>query len=196
MGMNFSKKIFVNLIVILVFYSYSSISYSGTDYNLLLLPDPFDCHQMGIEKSITNKTRLEILAVANCDSDRPAYGKANDNVSNSFSRILIPWTYSKSAWRDGYFTKVLVGVEHHEFESTLGSTANVTFTDISAHFGYQWFWQNGLNVSASLGAAYLYKNSLDKTIDTNETSGVVDFLDKNTKTNQHLALGIILGWVF
>lgn len=194
--MDVSKKVLVIFIVILIFYSYSAVSYSETSYNLLLLPDPFDCHQVGIEKSITHKTRLGILAVANCDSDRPTYGKANDNVSNSFSRILFPWTYSSGVWNDGYFTKVLVGVEHHEFESTLGSTANVTFTDISAHFGYQWFWQNGLNVSASLGAAFLYKNSVNRSIDTGETSDVIDFLDKNTKTNQHLALGIILGWAF
>lgn len=189
-------KVIINTLVFFALLTQSSLIYSANHINIIFLPDSYDCHHTGVEGAITKNSRLGILAVVGCDSDRPTYGDSNDKVTNEFSRILIPWTYSAGAWDDGYFLKVLAGLENHKFESNIGSRAEVTFADISANVGYQWFWNSGFNVSASLGVAFLFQNSVDKNIHTNESSDVVDFLDKNTKTNQHTAFGIILGWAF
>jgi hypothetical protein len=174
----------------------SSLTFAKDRINVVLLPDPFSCHQLGIEKSVTNNSRLGILGVINCSSDRPTYGSANGNVMNTFSRVLIPWTYANGAWENGYFFKMLVGLEQHDYLSNNGSHAQATFLEFSPQVGYQWFWQNGVNVSASFGVAFLFANESNRDISLAESQEVIDFLDKNTKTNQHFAFGIILGWVF
>lgn len=185
-----------NLAVFFMLVFHHAVTFSRDLINVILVPDPYDCHQTGVETALTNNSRIGILAVIHCATDRPAYGSANNNVRNNFSRILIPWTFSKAIWTNGYFLKALVGVEEHEFLSAKDSHADVTFTDVSTHLGFQWFWDNGLNVSASFGAAFLFADDVTKNIQNDEGGDVISFMDKNTKSNHHAALGIILGWAF
>jgi len=87
-------------------------------------------------------------------------------------------------------------MEKSRFKSDLGSEAEVTFMDIVFSVGYQWFWGNGLNVSVIGGPAFLIKNSVNKNLSQNESSDVIKFLDKNTKSNVHAGVGVLLGWSF
>jgi len=173
------------------------LCFSKDFLNFTLLPDLFKCHQLGVEFAITEKSTLGLIGRGSCKSDRPTYGKSNDNVRNNFSRILVPWRYSKNGvFTDGYFVQSLVGLERSKFSSELGSSANVTFLNVAFQFGYQWFWSNGLNVSVMGGPAFLVESGSSKNIVINEQDNVVDFLNKNTKTNVHGGAGVIIGWGF
>lgn len=175
----------------------SSFCYSQDVINLVLLPDPFSCHQAGIETVVSDVHRLGLLGVKNCQSDRPTFGNPHKDVDNTFSRLLLPWTYAgKGVWADSFFIKFLPGMESHKFTSRNGSRVEVTFTDIVIQAGYQWFWDNGFNLSLSGGAGYLIRRNLKKDVSSDEDSDVVRFLDKNSKTNIHPGGGVILGWAF
>ncbi len=178
----------------------SSLCLSAGSINVVFLPDSvnsFKCHQPGVEFKITQYSTLGVLGILDCKSHRSTYGDTNDDVTNTFGRILIPWRYSKGgAFKDGSFMQVVVGMEKSKFKSELGSKADITFADFGFHYGYQWFWANGFNVSAMAGVAYLVESNSKKDIVQNENSDVVDFLDRNTKTNIHGGAGFIIGWTF
>jgi hypothetical protein len=178
----------------------SSPCLSADWINVILLPDSFDsfdCHQPGVEFKVADRSSVGILGRFDCDTDRATYGSSNDSVSNTFSRVLIPWRYSrKGTFKDGTLIEVLVGAERSKFRSDLGSMADVTFMDLGLYYGYQWFWDSGFNISAMAGVAYLVETSSSKEIAQNETSDVIDYLNKNTETNVHGGLGIIIGWTF
>lgn len=187
-------------ILFLLFLLASNAAQSASAFNIILLPDltkSFKCHQPGVEFPIADTQSLAVLGVINCNSDRSTYGDTNDNVTNSFSRLLVPWRYAwNGVFKDGQLIQFLIGVETSEFSSSLGSEAEVTFMDFGLYYGYQWFWQNGFNLSLLGGLAYLVKTSSSKNIAPGETNDVIDFLDKNTKTNVHGGAGIIFGWKF
>jgi hypothetical protein len=163
--------------------------------NLVFLPDPFACHQLGLDARVTERSTLGVLGRSGCHSDRPTYGQPNDAVTNTFGRLLVPWRYSRrGVFRDGFFLQAAVGMEKHEFRSERGSSADVTFADVAFHAGYQWFWSNGVNISILGGAAFLIEQSSTSDISGNERADVVDYLDKNTETNLHGAAGAVFGW--
>jgi len=176
----------------------ASSCFSKDSINISLIPDFFNCHHhFGLEFSIHENSTLGIIGTNKCTSDRPTYGDSNSKVNNTFSRIFIPWRYSmKGAFKDGYFIQTMIGIENSKFKSETGSSADVTFIDLTLHGGYQWFWGNGFNVSALAGVAFLKKTNLTKNIVSNESDDVVDFLDKNTKSNAHIGVGVIFGWAF
>jgi len=185
------------LIIVSVIVLQSGKCFAGEKFNFVFLPDPFGCHQAGIETGISGNSTLGVLGRVNCGSDRPTYGSANSNVENTFSRILVPWKYSiNGVFEDGLFVQALAGLERSKFKSQAGSTADVTFTNLAAHVGYQWYWKNGFNVSVMGGVAYLNKNNSDKNILTGEDKNVISFLNENTKTNIHGGAGIVVGWLF
>lgn len=191
--MNFYSRIVLLSLVLLL----PEWCFSKDTVNLVFLPDVFNCHQLGIETVLSGKNTLGAIGRSGCHSNRPTYGSANDSVTNSFSRILVPWRYSPNGgFEDGYFLQALVGLEKSRFASQLGSTAEVSFLDVGFHVGYQWFWGNGFNVSVLGGAAFLNKRNSTVAIGQNEEKDVVEFLDKNTKTNVHGGGGIIVGWSF
>ncbi|MDX2464995.1 MAG: hypothetical protein QNK31_10875 [Porticoccus sp.] len=189
---------FVRVLSCVYFLVQASVCFSKDTINILVLPDYINCHDhYGFELGTSENSTLGILGSFKCNSDRPTYGGSNSKVSTAFSRIFVPWRYSfDGAFRDGYFVQAMVGRESSEFKSVAGSSADVTFIDLTFHGGYQWFWGNGFNVSALGGVAYLKKTSLDKNIVPGEGGDVVDFLDTNTDTNAHFGLGVIFGWVF
>ena len=178
----------------------SSLCLSADSINVVLMPDSFNsfkCHHPGIEFKISQTSTLGVFGRLDCESDRSTYGDTNDDVTNTFSRIFVPWRYSKGgAFKNGSFIQTLIGIEKSKFRSVLGSKADVTFVDFAFHYGYQWFWENGFNISVLGGVAYLVKTSSDKDITQNESDDVIGFLDKNTKTNIHPGAGITIGWKF
>jgi hypothetical protein len=187
----------VKLIITSFLWFQSNLCLSVESANLFVLPDPFECHQLGVETGITTNNSLGVLGTIGCESDRPAYGNANDDVRNTFSRVVLPWRYSKDGvFKDGFIGQAWVGVEKHDFESELHSQAEVTFANLAVHFGYQWFWDSGFNISVLGGGAVLAKISGNEDIVPAERSDVVSFLDKNTKTNVHGAAGFLVGWKF
>lgn len=146
---------------------------------------------------MAEKSKLGILAAYKRDSSRPAYGDSNDNVTNDFSRVLVPWRWSKNgAWENSFFVTGLAGLENDKFKSTSGSRAEVTFINLGLLAGYQWFLRKGFNISAMIGGAWLIESSSNKDIVANEKNDVTEYLNKNTKTNTHVAGGIVLGWAF
>ena len=166
-------------------------------FNLILLPDPFSCHQVGLEIAVSDNNRLGLLGVAACKSNRPTFGSPHPDIDNSFSRLLLPWTYTRnSAWTDSFFIKPIIGRESHRFRSKKDSNAEVVFMDYTVQAGYQWFWKNGFNITTSGGLAYLARSRLKKTITSDEDQSVIRFLDDNTETNVHAGIGVILGWLF
>lgn len=178
----------------------SGLCLSADSINVVIMPDSFNsfkCHQPGIDFKITQNSSLGVVGILDCESDRSTYGNTNDDVTNTFSRIFVPWRYSKGgAFKNGAFMQALIGIEKSEFRSILGSRADVTFVDFAFHYGYQWFWENGFNVSVLGGVAYLAKSSSQKDIVLNETPDVIGHLDRNTKSNIHGGAGFILGWKF
>jgi hypothetical protein len=193
-----TMKIFRSSFVFIILVLQSSLCFSQYAANIIVVPDPmYSAHQFGVETAVTMKSKLGILAAYKRDSDRPTYGDSNDSVSNTFSRILLPWRYSKNgAWENGFFVTGLAGVENDKFKSVSGSRAEVTFINLGVLAGYQWFWRNGFNISAMLGGALLIENSSTKDISANEKSAVSEYLNKNTKTNSHVAGGVMFGWAF
>ena len=190
-------KVLYRLILATVLLINAGQCYSSNSINALVLPDLFGCHQLGGEFGLNDNSTLGALVRINCSSDRPTYGTKDGDVENRFSRILVPWRYSfNGVFADGYFLQGLVGLENSEFKTTLGSTAEVTFTNLAVHAGYQWFWRNGFNIALMGGIAYLHENSSRTNIVTGEENRVVDFIDKNTKTNIHGGAGVIVGWLF
>ncbi len=93
----------------------------------------------------------------------------------------------------GYFVQALAGLEKSEFKSKLGFTADVTFVNLAIHAGYQWYWQNGFNLSLMAGVVYL---NVNRNIMTNESVAVADFLGENTESNFHGGASVIVGWLF
>ncbi len=176
----------------------SSSCFSDDSLNVILIPDPTRCHHhVGFEILVHENNTMGFIGANECTSDRPTYGGTNSQVENTFRRFLIPWRYSmKGALKDGYFVQTMAGMENEKFNTDAGSSADVTFIDLTLHGGYQWFWANGFNISALAGFAYLYRKSVSKDIAVNEANDVIAFLDKNTKTNLHFGSGIILGWSF
>lgn len=178
----------------------SGLCLADASFNIIVLPDSinsFDCHQVGVEFKVAQNHSVGMLGRFDCETNRSTYGDTHDDVTNTFSRILIPWRYSKNGvFKDGIIIQALVGVEKSEFRSKLGSKADVTFVDFGIHYGYQWFWENGFNISALAGVAYLVETSSEKSIVQNENSDVINWLDKNTKTNIHGGAGIMIGWKF
>ncbi len=178
-------------------FNYSGVGLSADLVNIILLPEPFKCHQPGLEIKITEKSVVGALGRLQCHSRRPTYGAANKNVSNNFSRLLVPWRYAwKGAFRDGAFAQALIGVEKNVFRSEAGSKAEVTFLDLGLHYGYQWFWRSGFNISVLAGLAVLVKMDSDKSLVQEEKASVRRFLNKNTRTNLHVGAGILFGWKF
>ena len=191
------KSIVKNFVIWIVIFQ-SPFCFSQNSTNIIVVPDPlYSTHHFGLELAATKNSRLGLMAGYKRDSDRPTYGESNDNVTNTFSRVLIPWTYSKNgAWEKSFFITGLVGLENDRFDSVAGSSADVIFINLGLLAGYQWFWHNGLNISAMFGRAFLIENRSDKNISANESSDVIEYLNKNTKTNNHFAGGIVLGWAF
>jgi len=186
----------LNLIIsTLIIIFQINICYSK-DYNLVLLPEAY-CHQAGIETRITKNSTLGIIGRANCVSERPTYESKNDDVENAFSRVLLPWKYSfNGSFSKGAFVQGMAGLEKSKFKSISGSSADVTFVNLSMHGGYQWFWRSGFNLSLLGGVAYLQEVSSSKQIVGSERSEVTDFIDKNIKTNVHGGAGVTVGWMF
>jgi len=193
----FMRK-FGGYILFCILFLQSSACFSQKKVNVIVLPDPiFFAHHVGIETSMGLNSKLGILAAYKRDSNRPTYGKSNDDVKNNFSRIIIPWTYTKDgAWNDSFFITALIGLENDNYKSNLGSSAEVTFVNFGLLAGYQWYWDSGFNLSVMYGGAILVKSKLRKEVNVGEKNDVIDFFDKNTKSNKHGALGIIVGWVF
>ena len=191
-----SKLFYLFSFLYLVFQS--SLCFSKESFNVTLIPDLFNCHHhFGLEFAISENNTLGIIGTDKCTSDRPTYGDSNNKVDNTFNRIFIPWRYSfNGVFRDGYFIQTMIGMEKSRFKSEAGSRADVTFHDLTFHGGYQWFWDSGINVSALAGVAILKRSSLTKNIVPDETDDVVKFLDKNTKSNEHIGVGVIFGWAF
>ena len=191
-----NKLLYLFSFLYLVFQS--SLCFSKESFNVTLIPDFFNCHHhFGLEFAISKNNTLGIIGTDKCTSDRPTYGDSNNKVDNTFNRIFIPWRYSlKGVFRDGYFIQAMIGMEKSRFKSEAGSRADVTFYDLIFHGGYQWFWDSGFNVSALAGVTILKRNKLTKNIASNETDDVVKFLDKNTKSNEHIGVGVIFGWAF
>jgi len=190
-------KVLYQLMLAVVLLISAGQCYSSNSINVVVLPDLFGCHQLGGEFELNENNTLGVLGRINCSSDRPTYGAKNDDVENEFSRILVPWRYSfNGIFTDGYFLQTLVGLEKNKFKTTLGSTSKVTFTNLAVHAGYQWFWKNGFNITLLGGIAYLHENNSRTNIVTTEETHVVNFIDKNTKTNIHGGAGVIVGWLF
>ena len=187
-------------ILLLLLWFQSSLCLSADSINIVLMPDSinsFDCHHPGVEFKVTQTSSLGVFGRLNCETNRSTYGDTHDDVTNTFSRIFVPWRYSKGgAFKDGTFIQALIGIEKSKFRSVLGSKADVTFVDFAFHYGYQWFWKNGFNVSALAGVAYLVETSSEKDILPAENNDVIGFLDKNTKTNVHGGAGVLIGWKF
>jgi len=193
----FFMKILKYLLVSSVLLFQTSLCFGENSINVSFYPDPFNhCNQYGVDVAITNKSTLGTI-LGSCNSDRPTYGQSNSQVENNFNRVLISWRYSpKGALRSGNFIEATVGEEKSEFRSAAGSRSNVTFIDTELDAGYQWFWNNGFNVSIGGGVAHLIRNSGDKSISPSESSDIIGFLDKNTRTNTHTGLLFSLGWSF
>lgn len=171
---------------------------SQNSANFTFVPSPeYSAHQYGVETSITGNNRFGILAANKSDSKRPTYGESNDQVRNDFRRVLSLWSFTTNgAWQDGFVVTAVAGVEKDNFKSTQGSRAEVDFLALGVLAGYQWFWPNGFNITTSAGQALLIANNVKKDIAENENEEVVAYLDKNTKTNTHIGIGLIFGWAF
>jgi hypothetical protein len=171
-------------------------------FNFSVAPDlTTHCHQYDVDVAISENSALGVMPSYKCKDrpDRPSNGsmRINSQVTNTFSRVLIPWRYAPhSAFHTGYLAMAFVGVENSEFNSDAGSSAKVSFIDTGVLFGYQWFWPNGFNVFAGGGVAHLMRSSLDKSISPTESSKVSDYLDEQTSTNTHLGGGVFFGWAF
>ena len=150
-----------------------------------------------VDVAMSENTTLGISPLS-CNSDRPAIAMSpNSNVRNQVNRLVVPWRYAPhGAFSDDYYFMVSVGIENDQFNSTAGSTANVFFFGSSLHTGYQWFWDNGFNITFIISASHLARVSLDRSMSPTESPDVVDFLDKNTSSNTHYSAGSLLGWAF
>lgn len=196
-------KIFKYLLVSSFLLFQTSLCFAQDTINFSVVPDPTThCHQYIVDVAITKNSTLGVMPSYNC-TDRPHRPNndgsmvMNSQVTNKFNRILIPWRYSPhGAFNNGYFVEALVGVEKSEFKTVVGSSANVSFIDTGVLLGYQWFWHNGLNISAVAGVAHLTNISLEKNISPTESSNVSDYLDQQTSTNTHMAGGVSFGWSF
>lgn len=197
------KKIEYLLIFLLILFQ-TSLCFAEDSVNLSVAPDPTTgCHQFRVDIAISENSTLGIMP-AHC-TDRPSRPsrfiggdmKMNSQVTNKFNRILIPWRYSPhGAFNNGYFVEPIVGWERSELKSVAGSSANVTFVNTGVWLGYQWFWRNGLNISAAGGLAHLTRISQDKSISPVESSNVNDYLNRQTSSNTHMAVGAFFGWAF
>lgn len=169
---------------------------TGNSINAFILPDPVThCQQLGVEVAMSRNITLGIMP-ADCNN-RPTFGRMESQVTNTFRRVLFPLKYyPQGAFTDGYFFQAVVGVEESKFRTASGSSANVRFVDTGFHVGYQWFWQNGFNVSAVIGIAHLEQSSLSKSIAVTESASISDYLDQQTRTNTHTGIGVSLGWAF
>jgi hypothetical protein len=182
----------------LAFLLVPSLALSQQSTNLILIPDlQFGAHQFGMEWMVSESSKVGFLAAYKNNSDRPTYGETNGNVENSFRRVMLPWVYSSNGvWNNGYVIMGLIGLENSQFQTEFGSRVEVTFLNLGLLAGYQWFFAHGLNVSAVAGGALLVKGTSDENRKPGESLEVNDYLDKNTKTNFHPGLGVILGWSF
>lgn len=196
-------KIFKYLLVFSFLLFQTSLSIAQDSINFSVGPDPTThCHQYRVDVAITKNSTLGVMPSYNC-TDRPNRPNndgsmvINSQVTNKFNRIIIPWRYSPyGALNNGFIVEAIIGVEKSEFKSASGSNANVSFIDTGVWLGYQWFWQNGFNISAVGGVVRLSRISLDKSISPIESSNVSDYLDQQTSTNTHAAGGIFIGWLF
>lgn len=191
-------KFYKYLLVTSLLFLQTSVCFAENSINFSLVPDrSLPCSQLGIDVAISENSTLGISPLS-CNTDRPAIVMApNSNVRNQVNRIIVPWRYSpRGAFKDGYYFAATVGVESDQFTSTAGSTANVVFFGSSFHTGYQWFWDNGFNITFIISASHLARVSLDRSTSPTESPDVVDFLDRNTRTNTHYSAGPLLGWAF
>lgn len=197
-------KIFTYLLVSSFLLFQPSLCLASQEYsiNFSVAPDlTTHCHQYDVDVAISENSTLGVMPSYKCKDrpDRPSNGsmRINSQVTNTFSRVLIPWRYAPcGTLNSGYLVMAIVGVENSEFNSDAGSSAKVSFIDTGVWFGYQWFWPNGFNISAVGGLAHLMRNSLDKNISPTENSSVSDYLDKQTSTNTHGGGGVLFGWAF
>ncbi len=172
-------------------------SHAADTINIVLLPDLYQCHHVGADIAISERSSIGVLGSYECKSDRPTYGDSNGSVDNTFTRVLFPWRhFRRDVFGNGPFVQFMLGTEESKFRSDAGSRADVRFIDLGLHAGYQWHWDSGFNISALIGLAVLVRSSLDKEIAATESRKVIDFLDKNTKTNAHPGAGVIFGWSF
>ena len=201
---DFCMKVLKCLLVSSCLFIQASLCFAEDSINLSVAPDPTTgCHQFRVDIALTGSSTLGIMP-AHC-SDRPSrpsrfFGgdmKMNSQVTNKFNRILIPWRYSPhGVFNNGLFAEALIGVEKSELKTAAGSSADVTFIDTGVWLGYQWVWNDGLNISTAVGLAHLSRSSLDKSISPTESSNVSDFLDRQTSSNTHMAVGAFFGWAF
>jgi len=190
-----SKYLLVSLFV----FFQTSLCFAENSINFSIVPDIHspDCSQLLVDVATSENTSLGISPMS-CNSDRPAIAMLpNSNVRNQVDRIMVPWRYSPAGvFSDGFYIMAALGVENDRFTSTAGSTANVLFLGSTLHTGYQWFWDNGFNITLIFSASHLARMSLDRTTSPTESPDVVDFLDRNTRTNTHYSVGPLLGWAF
>jgi len=195
-------KIFNYMLVNIFLVFQMSFCFAKNTVNFSVAPDLSTyCHQYRIDAVITGNSTLGVMPSYRCTDrpDRPSNGTMviNSQVTNTFNRLLVPWRYSPhGAFNNGYFLEAFAGVENSEFRTGAGSTADVKFFDTGVWLGYQWFWRNGLNISAVIGGSHLARVSLDRNISPSENSSVSDYLDEQISTNTHVAGGVFFGWVF
>lgn len=197
----FGMKILKYFVVSSLLLLQTSLCFAGSEnvINFSILPDPIaHCHQYWVDFAVTENSTLGVIGAPECISDRPTfYGSNFTSFTNRFNRVMAVWKYAPhGAFEDGSFLMASVGKERDELKTAAGSAANVSFIVSGVHVGHQWFWRNGLNVTATLGIAHLERNSLDKNVSVTESVDGIDFLDKQTSSNTHLGVGLFFGWAF
>ena len=168
--------------------------------NVLIAPE-FQapaCTQPEIDFAVSPRSTLGIIP-GSCNANRSS-GLTGPlaNESNQFDRLAFDWIYSpKGAYKDGFWFGALTGVEHDNFSTTAGSSADVYFFANALVTGYQWFWKNGFNIRLSFTAAHLTRISIDNyKVAPTENSDTINWLNTNASSQTHYAYGPAFGWAF
>jgi hypothetical protein len=193
-------KILKYLLVSLVLFLQTSLCSAQESVNVLIGPEfqALPCSQLYIESAVSPRSTLGILP-SSCNANRSS-GLTGPiaNESNQFDRVAFDWIYSpKGVFKDGFWFGALTGVEHDNFSTTAGSSADVYFFANALVTGYQWFWKNGFNIRLSFSAVHLTRISLDNykiaPIDSIDT---INWLNTNASSQTHYAYGPAFGWPF
>lgn len=190
---------FRNLFTLLLLLQ-ASPCFAQDTINISVLPViPLACTQLDIGVAVTQQSTLGIIP-SSCNADRVSTptGGASPNIRNQFNRVLGEWKYAPDgAFNDGFFVGAVLGIENDQFNSPAGSTADVYFAAGGVMTGYQWFWENGFNITWVFSAAHLEQISLNNyNIVPSESIDVINWLQTNTSSNTHFGMGPILGWAF
>jgi len=123
------------------------------------------------------------------------YLSENEQVSTSYSQNGIFGLYAFDQLSvDTWGVTGLYGIGNYISVTGYKSTVTASRTNFGVGGGYQWVWENGFNILATLGLENISYTSINEEYSSNEPQVNKDYLEKDVSTRTELTYYLLFGF--